>query len=66
MQVCLADVQTTKGEATAAEFQRTFGKDRAMFVRCDVKSVEDMRSINALCLNAILLLWGVGRGGIFK
>ena len=38
-------MQNKKGEATAAEFQQEFGKDKAMFVQCDVTSVDQMKSM---------------------
>ncbi|KAK7503537.1 hypothetical protein BaRGS_00005076 [Batillaria attramentaria] len=39
--VCLVDVQVKEGEATTAEFQKKFGKDKALFVRCDVTSKDE-------------------------
>ncbi|KAK7115818.1 15-hydroxyprostaglandin dehydrogenase [NAD(+)]-like [Littorina saxatilis] len=42
--VCLADVQSPLGEATTTEFQQEYGKDRALFVKCDVSSVSELQT----------------------
>lgn len=39
--VCLTDIQVKEGEATASEFQSRFGKDRALFMKCDVTSKDE-------------------------
>ena len=45
LQVCLADVQSRRGEATTKEFQEEFGQDRAVFVKCDVTSFSELHSM---------------------
>ncbi|KAL8566487.1 hypothetical protein ACOMHN_012306 [Nucella lapillus] len=50
-QVCLADIQSKKGEATASAFQQEYGQDRAMFVKCDVTSTSEMKNMFNATLN---------------
>jgi len=40
-QVCIADVNVEEGRQTEASLQQEFGKDNALFVRCDVSKNED-------------------------
>ncbi|XP_076465867.1 15-hydroxyprostaglandin dehydrogenase [NAD(+)]-like [Babylonia areolata] len=42
--VCVADVQSKKGEVTVSAFQQEYGLDKAMFVKCDVSSVGEMQN----------------------
>ena len=42
--VCLADVQTKKGLLLESELQKKYGRDRCMFMHCDVSSAESIKS----------------------
>lgn len=57
LQVCLADVQSRRGEATTKEFQEEFGQDRAVFVKCDVTSFSELHSmkISTWHINGVVL-----------
>ncbi|XP_025076718.1 15-hydroxyprostaglandin dehydrogenase [NAD(+)]-like [Pomacea canaliculata] len=39
--VCLSDIQVSQGETTLAEFQRQYGRDSSLFIKCDVTSPKD-------------------------
>ncbi|GFS10800.1 hydroxyprostaglandin dehydrogenase [Elysia marginata] len=46
--VCLTDIQTQKGLLLESELQKKYGKDKCMFMQCDVSSATNLRkSFNA-------------------
>ncbi|KAK3776119.1 hypothetical protein RRG08_046786 [Elysia crispata] len=46
--VCLTDIQAKKGLLVENELQKKFGKDKCMFLQCDVSSAENLKqSFNA-------------------
>ncbi|XP_071959183.1 15-hydroxyprostaglandin dehydrogenase [NAD(+)]-like [Antedon mediterranea] len=42
--IAIVDVQRSKGEATAKKFQETYGKDKAVYIYCDVTDAEKLKS----------------------
>ena len=49
-----------QGNETTEGFQKEFGKDRAIFVKCDVTKEEDLQSKNAILENITDILKGNG------
>ena len=43
--VCITDILDEAGQETLAEFAKEFGKDRIMFVKCDVTKEEDWKDL---------------------
>ncbi|KAK7503532.1 hypothetical protein BaRGS_00005071 [Batillaria attramentaria] len=65
--VCVTDVKISQGEATVADFQRQYGSDKAMFIKCDVASADEFeRTFKVLLDNFGHLDIVVNNAGILK